>query len=66
MTAIRYDVLGLGNAIVDVIARTEEDFLVLRKPYEMADLGRSLSRVIAKSTLNEASNVIVLPRRPSA
>ena len=24
----RYDVLGIGNAIVDVIARTEEDFLV--------------------------------------
>ena len=23
-----YDVLGIGNAIVDVIARTEEDFLV--------------------------------------
>jgi sugar/nucleoside kinase (ribokinase family) len=28
MTAIRYDVLGLGNAIVDVIARTEDDFLL--------------------------------------
>jgi adenosine kinase len=28
MTASRYDVLGIGNAIVDVIARTEEDFLV--------------------------------------
>ena len=24
----RYDVLGIGNAIVDVIARTEEDFLL--------------------------------------
>src|SRR5262245_56285708 len=24
----RYDVLGIGNAIVDVIARAEEDFLV--------------------------------------
>jgi len=24
----RYDVLGIGNAIVDVIARTEDDFLV--------------------------------------
>ena len=23
-----YDVLGIGNAIVDVIARTEDDFLV--------------------------------------
>ena len=27
MTAIRYDVLGIGNAIVDVIARAEEAFL---------------------------------------
>jgi sugar/nucleoside kinase (ribokinase family) len=28
MTATRFDVLGIGNAIVDVIARTEEDFLL--------------------------------------
>ena len=28
MTAHRYDVVGIGNAIVDVIARTEDDFLV--------------------------------------
>lgn len=28
MTALRYDVLGIGNAIVDVLARTEDDFLV--------------------------------------
>jgi sugar/nucleoside kinase (ribokinase family) len=28
MTAIRHDVLCIGNAIVDVIARTEDDFLV--------------------------------------
>ena len=28
MTAPRFDVLGLGNAIVDVLARTEDDFLV--------------------------------------
>jgi len=27
-SAARYDVLGIGNAIVDVIARAEEDFLV--------------------------------------
>jgi adenosine kinase len=26
--SVTYDVLGIGNAIVDVIARTEEDFLV--------------------------------------
>ncbi|MHB2168305.1 adenosine kinase [Alsobacter sp. R-9] len=28
MTEPRYDVLGLGNAIVDVLARTEDDFLI--------------------------------------
>src|SRR5665811_2208126 len=28
MTAPRYDVLGIGNAIVDVIAPAEDDFLV--------------------------------------
>ncbi|HEY4142154.1 MAG TPA: adenosine kinase, partial [Pseudolabrys sp.] len=27
MTASRYDVLGIGNAIVDVIARANDDFL---------------------------------------
>jgi len=29
MTAVRFDVLGLGNAIVDVITRADDDFLVL-------------------------------------
>lgn len=28
MTASRFDVLGLGNAIVDVISRADEDFLI--------------------------------------
>src|ERR1700728_22507 len=28
MPSTQYDVLGIGNAIVDVIARTEEDFLL--------------------------------------
>src|SRR6202051_4805862 len=28
MPSARYDVLGIGNAIVDVIARAEEDFLL--------------------------------------
>jgi adenosine kinase len=28
MIATRYDVIGIGNAIVDVLARTEDDFLV--------------------------------------
>jgi sugar/nucleoside kinase (ribokinase family) len=31
MTATRYDVLGIGNAIVDVLARTDDDFLVAQK-----------------------------------
>ena len=28
MTAVRYDVLGLGNAIVDVITRADDAFIV--------------------------------------
>src|SRR5215471_3247529 len=28
MTTTRYDVLGIGNAIVDVLARADDDFLV--------------------------------------
>ena len=28
MSRTQYDVLGIGNAIVDVIARTEDDFLL--------------------------------------
>src|SRR5262249_4487690 len=28
MPDLKYDVLGIGNAIVDVIARTEDDFLI--------------------------------------
>ena len=31
MAEPRFDVLGIGNAIVDVMARTEEDFLVRQK-----------------------------------
>ena len=31
MPAPRYDVLGIGNAIVDVLARSEDDFLVRHK-----------------------------------
>ena len=31
MTATEFDVLGIGNAIVDVIARTEDDFLIGQK-----------------------------------
>src|ERR1700720_1256037 len=31
MNSTRFDVLGIGNAIVDVIARTEDDFLFRQK-----------------------------------
>lgn len=31
MAELRYDVLGIGNAIVDVIARSEDDFLVAQE-----------------------------------
>jgi sugar/nucleoside kinase (ribokinase family) len=31
MTTARFDVLGIGNAIVDILARTEDDFLVREK-----------------------------------
>jgi adenosine kinase len=31
MATTRYDVLGIGNAIVDVLARTDDDFLVRQK-----------------------------------
>src|SRR6516162_9799528 len=31
MAATRFDVLGIGNAIVDVIARTQDDFLISHK-----------------------------------
>ena len=40
MASARYDVLGIGNAIVDVIARAEEDFLLtqgMRKGAHGAD-----------------------------
>jgi sugar/nucleoside kinase (ribokinase family) len=31
MTSLRHDVLGIGNAIVDVIARTDDDFLAKQR-----------------------------------
>jgi len=36
MTAVQYDVLGIGNAIVDVIARTDDDFLAAQKMHKGA------------------------------
>src|SRR6185503_8266081 len=34
MPDLKYDVLGIGNAIVDVIARAEDDFLVRQKMHK--------------------------------
>jgi adenosine kinase len=34
MPSTRFDVLGIGNAIVDVIARTEDDFLIKQKMHK--------------------------------
>jgi sugar/nucleoside kinase (ribokinase family) len=34
MAATRFDVLGIGNAIVDVLARTEDDFLIKQKMHK--------------------------------
>jgi sugar/nucleoside kinase (ribokinase family) len=34
MPASRYDVLGIGNAIVDVIARADDDFLVAQRMHK--------------------------------
>src|SRR5580693_77617 len=34
MASARYDVLGIGNAIVDVIARAEADFLVKQEMHK--------------------------------
>ena len=36
MASPRFDVLGIGNAIVDVLARTEDDFLVSRSMHKGA------------------------------
>jgi adenosine kinase len=35
-TTARFDVLGIGNAIVDIIARTEDDFLIRQKMHKGA------------------------------
>ena len=48
MTATRYDVLGIGNAIVDVIARAEDDFLVAQGMHKgtMALIDEARARAI--------------------
>jgi sugar/nucleoside kinase (ribokinase family) len=48
MASARYDVLGIGNAIVDVIARTEENFLLAQgmRKGGMALIDESRARAI--------------------
>src|SRR5512135_1913318 len=36
MSDPKFDVLGIGNAIVDVLARTEDDFLIRQKMHKGA------------------------------
>ena len=68
MTAIRYDVLGIGNAIVDVIARAEDDFLVAQGMHKgtMALIDESRAQTIyaamgpaVESSGGSAANTIV-------
>jgi adenosine kinase len=59
MTAPRYDVLGIGNAIVDVIARAEDDFLVKQNMQKggmaLIDEGRAKSIYQAMGPATESS-----------
>src|SRR5499427_2528898 len=68
MTALRYDVLGIGNAIVDVIARAEDDFLVRQGMHKgtMALIDEARARAIyaamgpaVESSGGSAANTIV-------
>lgn len=68
MTAPRYDVLGIGNAIVDVIARAEDDFLVAQGMHKgtMALIDEARARTIyaamgpaVESSGGSAANTIV-------
>lgn len=68
MTAPRYDVLGIGNAIVDVIARAEDDFLVAQGMHKgtmaLIDEGRAQTIYAAmgpavESSGGSAANTIV-------
>jgi sugar/nucleoside kinase (ribokinase family) len=68
MTAPRYDVLGIGNAIVDVIARAEDDFLVAHGMHKgtMALIDEKRARAIydamgpaVESSGGSAANTIV-------
>ncbi len=59
MTAPRYDVLGIGNAIVDVIARAEDDFLIKQNMQKgsmaLIDEGRAKSIYDAMGPATESS-----------
>ena len=59
MTALRYDVLGIGNAIVDVIARAEDDFLVAQGMHKgsmtLIDEGRAQAIYAAMGPAMESS-----------
>ena len=56
---IRYDVLGIGNAIVDVIARAEDDFLVAqgmnKGSMALIDEGRAAAIYAAMGPATESS-----------
>jgi sugar/nucleoside kinase (ribokinase family) len=51
MTAVRYDVLGLGNAIVDVITRADDAFLVT---HHMRKGGMALIDEVRAATIYDA------------
>jgi len=59
MTAPRYDVLGIGNAIVDVIARAEDNFLIKQNMQKgsmaLIDEGRAKSIYDAMGPATESS-----------
>ena len=59
MTSPRYDVLGIGNAIVDVIARAEDDFLIKQNMQKggmaLIDEGRAKSIYEAMGPATESS-----------
>ena len=68
MASSRYDVLGIGNAIVDVIARTDDDFLVAQGMHKggMALIDQARARAIyeamgpaVESSGGSAANTIV-------
>ena len=68
MPDLKYDVLGIGNAIVDVIARAEDDFLVAQNMHKggMALIDEARAQAIyeamgpaVESSGGSAANTIV-------